>query len=156
MVYHTTDWRLFIDASMSSLKAVLLHNGNEYATVPVAHSGSLKETYDNLDFLLQKKYFEHQWIVCGDLKIIGLLLGQHWGYTKTPCFPCEFDKTMSPKERRAWNAFKEVVENFLGNNKHPNYADMVEELLENYHKLGCNMRLKHHFYTHTSIIFLRI
>ena len=37
-VYNSNDWRLFIDASKSSLKAVLLHNTNQFASVPLAHS----------------------------------------------------------------------------------------------------------------------
>lgn len=36
--YDPCQWRLFIDSSKRSLKAVLLHNGNEYASIPVAHS----------------------------------------------------------------------------------------------------------------------
>ena len=36
-------------------------------------------------------YSEHNWFICGDLKIITLLLGQQSGYTKFPCFLCEWD-----------------------------------------------------------------
>ncbi|GBP63242.1 hypothetical protein EVAR_56623_1 [Eumeta japonica] len=43
--YHASDWRLFIDSSKRSLKAVLLHNGNRYAPIPLAHSTSMKEEY---------------------------------------------------------------------------------------------------------------
>jgi hypothetical protein len=46
--YKTDEWRLFIDSSKRSLKGVLLHNGNSLASVPVAHSVHLKETYENL------------------------------------------------------------------------------------------------------------
>ena len=31
-----TEWRLFIDSSKVSLKAVLLHKGNEFPSVPLA------------------------------------------------------------------------------------------------------------------------
>ena len=31
------EWRLFIDSSKLSLKAVLLHNGNQHPSVPVGH-----------------------------------------------------------------------------------------------------------------------
>jgi hypothetical protein len=31
--YEPEEWRLFIDSSKRSLKAVLLHNGNNYASV---------------------------------------------------------------------------------------------------------------------------
>lgn len=37
-MYKPEDWRLFIDSSKESLKAVLLHNGNKFAAVPIAHS----------------------------------------------------------------------------------------------------------------------
>ncbi|QQP34854.1 Uncharacterized protein FKW44_022893 [Caligus rogercresseyi] len=32
------DWHLFIDSGKNSLKAVLLHNGNEKPSVPLAHA----------------------------------------------------------------------------------------------------------------------
>ena len=43
--YDSRDWRLFIDSSKRSLKCVLLHNGNKYASVPIGHSVKLKEEY---------------------------------------------------------------------------------------------------------------
>ncbi|GFS62727.1 uncharacterized protein TNCV_3201771 [Trichonephila clavipes] len=86
------EWRLFIDSSKRSLKAVLLHNGNRYASVPVGHSVHLKECYENLDFILNKlSYSDHKCTICGDLKVISMLLGQQSGYTKFPCFLCEWD-----------------------------------------------------------------
>lgn len=75
--YNADDWRLFIDSSTWSLKAVLFHNGNVYAPIPVAHSVTLMEEYQNLDFLLAKlKYNNHNWKLCGNLKIMTILLGQ--------------------------------------------------------------------------------
>lgn len=90
--YDSNQWRLFIDSSKRSLKAVLLHNGNTYASVPVGHSVHLKETYDNFASLLDRIcYNEHKWLICGDLKVITMLLGQQSGYTKFPCFLCLWD-----------------------------------------------------------------
>ena len=43
IVYSASDWRLFIDSSKQSLKAVLLHNGNVYPSIPIAHSVRMKE-----------------------------------------------------------------------------------------------------------------
>jgi len=75
----------FFDLSKRSLKAELLHNGNKYAFLPVGHSVYLKECYTNLDFILQKlSYADHKWAICGDLKLISMLLGQQSGYTKFP------------------------------------------------------------------------
>lgn len=92
MNYNADDWRLFLDSSTRSFKVILLHNGNVYAPIPVAHSTVIKEEYESLDFVLRKlKYDEHKWLVCGDLKILTILLGQQSGFTKYPCFLCEWD-----------------------------------------------------------------
>ena len=90
--YSDKDWRLFIDSSVSSLKAVLLHNGNSNPSIPVAHAVGLKETYDTMQRVLGLiKYSEHEWAICGDFKVIGLLLGLQSGYTKHSCFLCLWD-----------------------------------------------------------------
>ena len=49
--YNTSYRRLFIDSSQRSLKAVLLYNGNILPSIPIAHSGHLKETYENMGIL---------------------------------------------------------------------------------------------------------
>jgi len=189
------------------------------------------------------RYKEHQWTVCGDLKVLCMLLGQQPGNTKMPCFLCEWDSrarqehwdkrdwpartalvpgeknikstclvdpgkvllpplhiklglmkqyikaldkdsdcfryivqkfpalsyekkkegifvgpqirkllldedfihTMKSVERDAWISFREVVNNFLGNRKDPNYVQIVETMLRKFQQLGCNMSLKVHF-----------
>lgn len=73
IAYDPTHWRLFIDSSCRSLKAVLLHNGNEFASVPVGHSVQMSENYNNMDFLLRSlDYSQHNWLICGDLKVHSL------------------------------------------------------------------------------------
>lgn len=67
-LYKPEDWRLFIDSSQQSLKAVLLHNTNKFAPLPLAHSTVLKEEYSNLEAVLKKS-----------------------GFTKYPCYLCMFD-----------------------------------------------------------------
>jgi len=90
--YKTSDWRLFIDSSKRSIKAVLLHNTNVYAPIPIAHSTVMNEKYKNMEILLQRiQYQKHLWQICGDLKIITLLLGQQSGFTKYPCYLCLWD-----------------------------------------------------------------
>jgi hypothetical protein len=75
--YKAGEWRLFTDSSKRSLKGVLLHNGNRLASVAVAHLVHFKETYANLEQLLEKiNYKQHQCMVCGDLKVLCILLGQ--------------------------------------------------------------------------------
>ena len=36
----------------------------------------------------EEEYAEHDWEICGNLKIISILLGQQSDYTKYPCFMC--------------------------------------------------------------------
>lgn len=86
------EWRLFIDGSTESLKAVLLHNGNEKPSVPLAHSVDLDESYDNLkDILKAIKYDKYQWQICCDLKVVNILMGMQSGYTKYMCCFCLWD-----------------------------------------------------------------
>lgn len=47
--------------------------------------------------------------------------------------------------REALTALKNVVENFLGNVKAPNYVELVENMLQKYKGIGANMSLKMHF-----------
>ena len=91
-VYDPSSWRLFIDSGKNSLKAVLLHNGNIYPSIPMAHGAKMPETHETMKKLLSKcTYSEHQWNICGDLKVIALLLGLQLGYTKNMCFLCLWD-----------------------------------------------------------------
>ena len=72
--YEPSDWRLFIDSSKRSLKAVLLHNGNTFASIPLAHSIHMKESYENMEIWLSKwKYHDHAWKVCVDTKVLNKL-----------------------------------------------------------------------------------
>jgi hypothetical protein len=243
--HHPEDWRLFIDSGKESLKCVLLHNGNEKPSVPLAHASRMKETYESMDCLLTLiKYKEFNWNICGDLKVVALLLGMQLGYTKYMCFLClwdsrddarhhkqknwpprdqhvvgkhnvkckalvdpskiylpplhiklglmknfvramdfqgngfkylkekfgavltdakikagvfvgpqvrqlindsDFRSKLSPKEKAAWDAFVDVVKNFLGTYRADNYAELVETLLQRFQKMGSRMSLKIHF-----------
>jgi hypothetical protein len=90
--HHPQDWRLFIDSSTRSLKAVLLHNGKQHSSIPNAYSVHLQEDYGNIKLLLHKiNYGGYQWDICGDFKMLGFLLGLQGGYTKYSCFLCLWD-----------------------------------------------------------------
>lgn len=90
--YNPADWRLFIDSSKSSLKAVLLHITNSKNSVPVALSTNTKETYASLKKIIDRiNYNDHMWKICADLKVIALLKGMQTGYTKNMCFMCLWD-----------------------------------------------------------------
>lgn len=47
-----------------------------------------------------------------------------------------FDTTMSDTGLKAWLAFKNIVNNFLPNHQHPNYKNIVANLLDKYKKFG--------------------
>lgn len=90
--YDPNDWRLFVDASSYSVKAVLLHNGNVHPSIPIAHSTTLKESYDNLQLILSRiSYDTHRWAICADLKVVAMMTGLQSGYTKYCCFLCLWD-----------------------------------------------------------------
>jgi len=60
-----------------------------------------------------------------------------------------FTDSMSAIEKKAWLAFIEVTRNFLGNHKSENYRDLVNNMLKAFHKLGCNVSIKvHYFFSH--------
>ena len=85
-------WRLFINSSKVSLKVVLQHHGNKLPSVPLAHAANMKESYESMKLLLGKiKYDEFKWKLCGDLKVVALLLGMQLVYTNSCCFLCEWD-----------------------------------------------------------------
>ena len=88
----------FFYRTMYSTKAVLLHIGNNYPSIPVAHSVILKETYANLQFILNKiKYNENNWLICADLKVVAILSGLQAGYTKYMCYLCKWDSRARDK-----------------------------------------------------------
>lgn len=60
--------------------------------MPIAHSTKVKEEYKAIALVLDKiKYAQHNWLICVDLKMVNILLGQQSGYTKYPCFLCLWD-----------------------------------------------------------------
>jgi len=73
------DWPLLKDSFKLSLKAVLLHNDYTLPSIPVGHSVHNKESYENIKILMEAiNYDKFKWQICGDLKVIALLLGlQH-------------------------------------------------------------------------------
>ena len=65
------EWRLFINSSMTSLKCVLVSNAGKYASIPIGHSVSMKESYKTMPVVLTKlDYSKHNRVICGDLKVL--------------------------------------------------------------------------------------
>ena len=76
VVHIVKEWRAFIDSSNRSLKAVLLHMGNKKPSISIAHFAQLKESYDSIEILLNTIYYsDNQCSLCGDFKVIGILMG---------------------------------------------------------------------------------
>ena len=57
----------------------------------------------------------------------------------------DFETKMNFEENEAWVSFKKFVNNFLANKKSSDYVQLVQNMLDNFRKLGCNMSLKVHF-----------
>ena len=61
-------------------------------SIPVRYAAHMKETYENMkNFLQCINYEQYCWQLCGDFKVIAILLGFQPGYTKYCCFLCEWD-----------------------------------------------------------------
>ena len=56
-----------------------------------------------------------------------------------------FDTLLQGDEKAAWDSFKFVVKGFLGNRRAQNYEELVNNLLQSYQNLGCNVSEKIHF-----------
>ena len=65
LTYDSNNWRLFLDSSKRSFKAVLLHNTNQNAPITIGHSVCLNESYENVQTILNAvEYNHHNWKVC--------------------------------------------------------------------------------------------
>jgi len=47
-----------LDSSKVSLKVVLLHNGNKFPSIPLAHAANMKESYESMKLLLGKVKYD--------------------------------------------------------------------------------------------------
>lgn len=78
-----SEWRLYIDSSKYSSKAVFLYNGNQKPSIPIDHFVVMKGRYDTMDLILKLiNYKKHNWAISGDLKTIARLLGRQGDFTK--------------------------------------------------------------------------
>jgi hypothetical protein len=57
----------------------------------------------------------------------------------------QFETQLNEVGKSAWQAFKNVMNSFLGNHKAENYHEIVNDILMAYKAMGCNMSLKVHF-----------
>jgi len=79
---HTSgQWMPSIDSSKISLEAVLLHNGNKFPSVPLAHTLRVKETYENVRVLLQKIRYKNIGGIYLLAKVIAMLVVKQGGFS---------------------------------------------------------------------------
>ena len=109
--HNPLDWQLFIDSSRLSLKTVLFLTGNTLPSIHVGRSVHNKESYENTKILMEAiNYNKFKWQICGDLKVIALLLGLQQGFTKYCYFICEWDRRARSLHysRKDWPARKSL------------------------------------------------
>lgn len=142
MDYIAGDWRLFIDGSVTSLKAVLLHKKNKKPCIPLGFSTTMKETYEALGEILKKiKYDEHKWKICCDLKVVNILQGiiEKGGYPKYFCFLCNWDSRYKGNQYQCkdWKGRTPELNKQLKLRNEPMIKDLDDILLPPLHmKLG--------------------
>ena len=68
----------------------------------------------------------------------------HWSTNTRHYKDKYFNKLLQGDEKAACDSFKFVVKVFLGNRRAQNYDEHVNNRLQRYQKLGCNMSLKIH------------
>ena len=70
------EWRLFIDLSNKMPQGSSSNNRNKFSSITVQQSVEMKEPHKSMELLLSAlNYLEHKLLICGDLKIGGLILG---------------------------------------------------------------------------------
>ena len=76
--YNASDSWLFIDSSNRSLRCVLLHNTNQYTSIPIGNSSTLKEKQQLIKEVIEKiNYVAHNLKISIDLKMVNFL----WGHS---------------------------------------------------------------------------
>lgn len=76
---------------------MLLHNSNERPSIPVAYAALAIESYAMLQAVVNcVNYNKHEWLGCGDFKVIAMLLSMQGCYTKY-CYLCEWDSRTREK-----------------------------------------------------------
>jgi len=67
----------------------------------------------------------------------------------------QFEAVLSGKEKAACHSFEKVSNGFLGNFKAENFRELIQDLMDSYKQLGCNMSLKTHFlFSHLDFFLL--
>ena len=67
----------------------------------------------------------------------------------------QFEAVLSDKEKAAWQFFEKVSNGFLGNFNAGDFRELVQDLMDSYEHLGCNVSLNMHFlFSHLDFFLL--
>jgi len=95
VAYKSSDWCLFMDSSIASLKGALMYRNSKLPSIPVAYA-NVKEDRSSVEKILELlDYHSHGWLIMCDLKVLNFIMGLKSGYAKYPCFYCMFDSRQS-------------------------------------------------------------
>lgn len=90
-------------------------------------------------YAFQKRIFKRNYIFC---QLTGIFVGPQ---IRRIMNDENFRDKLNQVERRAWESFISLCENFLGNKRSADYVDVVKEFLNSYGEMGCRMSIKIHF-----------
>jgi len=113
----------------------------------LGHSTALKENYSEIKFVLEKNsYYEHNWIICVDLKKVGFPLGLQCGCTKFPCFLCLWDSRARAQHwiKQDWPVTEELVPGETNVQAHPLVERSFSPPLQKNHFTSPSYRVGYH------------
>jgi len=90
--------------------------------MPVGHSVHDMESYECINILIDAiNYDKFKWQICGDLKVIALLLGLQQELTKYCCFIFEWDSRVRSLhyKRKNWSARKSLESGIMNMENQP-------------------------------------
>lgn len=93
MKHDSSEWRFFLDTSISGLVACLIYNKNNQkdnkSIVPLLFSTSLSESYEDIKIVLEiLNYDIFNWKFIADLKVLNCVAGLNGSYCKFCCIFC--------------------------------------------------------------------
>lgn len=89
--FEPKEWRLFSDSNSKSLVVVLLSNGNKKPSVLLAYSRNPDESYERMNFVLEKLEGSDRFKFVADFKMLNILSGIQGGYPTYMCLFCLFN-----------------------------------------------------------------
>ena len=128
-----------VHTSSRNQKAVLLHDWNSFSFILIGHLVHMKEAHKCMNRLLSVvNYQKHKWLICGDFKVVGMVLRLQGMYTKYPCFLWLWDMWADDQHyvRQEW-PLRQGLKFGAHNNHNNSLVEMNKILLPPLHiKLG--------------------